>query len=217
MVMPEFLDIDNWVRRQHFYFFKDYDNPYFNVCVNVDVTTLLELKRDVKDLSLFVTYHYLSTKTANEIESFRYRLREDKIIVHDVVHCGTITLLKNENFTFAYFDYEENFQRFHTNAKTILAEIHAGDGLLKPDERDDMIHHTVLPWFAFTSFAHARDAKQKSSVPKISFGKIFQEDDRFKMPLSVEVHHALMDGLHVGHYLERLENYLSNPREPLGL
>jgi chloramphenicol O-acetyltransferase type A len=37
------------------------------------------------------------------------------------------------------------------------------------------------------------------------------------MPVSVEVHHALMDGLHVGRYFERLEGYLSDPRSALNL
>lgn len=215
--MPEFLDIENWSRREFFYFFKDYDIPYFNVCVNVDVTALLDLKRDAKDLSLFITYHFLSTKAANEVENFRYRIHDEKIIVYNKINCGTITLLENQNFAFAYFDYHADFQEFYERAKAILEEVRTGDGQLKPDDGEDMIHHTVLPWFAFTSFAHARDLKQKSSIPKISFGKIFQEGNRFKMPVSVEVHHALMDGLHVGRYFEKLESYLSDPRDVLGL
>ena len=31
------------------------------------------------------------------------------------------------------------------------------------------------------------------------------------MPFSVEVHHALMDGLHVGRYIERMEEMLATP------
>jgi chloramphenicol O-acetyltransferase type A len=38
-----------------------------------------------------------------------------------------------------------------------------------------------------------------------------------KMPVSVEVHHALMDGLHAGRYFEGLENCFSSPRAALGL
>jgi chloramphenicol O-acetyltransferase type A len=33
------------------------------------------------------------------------------------------------------------------------------------------------------------------------------------MPFSVEVHHALMDGLHVGRYLSQLESKLASPEE----
>jgi len=32
------------------------------------------------------------------------------------------------------------------------------------------------------------------------FGRIFDDGVQKKMPFSVEVHHALMDGIHVGKY-----------------
>jgi chloramphenicol O-acetyltransferase type A len=48
-------------------------------------------------------------------------------------------------------------------------------------------------------------------VPKISFGKFIKENDRTLMPFSVEVHHSLMDGLHVGRYIARIEELLAQP------
>ena len=36
---------------------------------------------------------------------------------------------------------------------------------------------------------------------------------RTLMPISVEVHHALVDGVHVGKYLTRLQEALSRPEE----
>jgi len=68
-----------------------------------------------------------------------------------------------------------------------------------------------LPWVSFTSFSHARNWRREDSVPKIAFGKFIKKDDRVLMPFSVEVHHALMDGLHVGRYVMRLEEVLREP------
>jgi chloramphenicol O-acetyltransferase type A len=170
-------------------------------------------------LSFFIAYHFLSTKAVNEIEPFKYRLRgEDQVIIHDQIHCGTVILLEDERFTFAYFDYDRNFERFHAQAEKTIAEIRAGDGELKDRrDNDNLIHHSALPWFSFTSISHARDLRRKDSIPKISFGKYFKDAERIKMPISVEVHHALMDGLHVGRYFELLENYFAEPRQALGL
>jgi chloramphenicol O-acetyltransferase type A len=50
-------------------------------------------------------------------------------------------------------------------------------------------------------------------VPKIAFGKFTEEQGRTWLPFSVEVHHALVDGVHVGHYLNRLEEALQKPEE----
>jgi chloramphenicol O-acetyltransferase type A len=77
--------------------------------------------------------------------------------------------------------------------------------------RDDVVYHTTLPWFSFTSFAHARTPGRGDSIPRIVFGKFVNEGERKLMPISIEVHHALMDGLHVGRYLGRLEEVLADP------
>ena len=52
-------------------------------------------------------------------------------------------------------------------------------------------------------------------MPKISFGKFTRENDRTVMPFSVEVHHALVDGLHVGRYIARIEEMLAQPERYL--
>ena len=77
-----------------------------------------------------------------------------------------------------------------------------------------MIYFTTLPWISFTSFAHARNKGRGDSIPRIVFGKFTEEGERLMLPISVEVHHALMDGLHVGRFLNRLGGALAEP-EPL--
>ena len=82
---------------------------------------------------------------------------------------------------------------------------------LKPTMREDVIYHTTLPWISFTSFAHARNKGRGDSIPRIVFGKFTSVNERVLLPISVEVHHALMDGLHVGRFLTRLEEALGDP------
>jgi len=53
-------------------------------------------------------------------------------------------------------------------------------------------------------------------VPRIAFGKFTSENERTRLPISIEVHHALMDGLHVGRFLARLEEMLMEPGNYLG-
>ncbi|MBV9928468.1 MAG: chloramphenicol acetyltransferase [Acidobacteria bacterium] len=215
--MPVYLDTEAWSRRHLFRLFKDYDQPYFNVCADVDVTRLLAFTRE-RRLSPFVAYHYLSTKTANEIESFRYRLRGGRVLVHERVHAGAIVLLPDDSFTFVYFDFTEDFGAFHEQARALI------EGALREppplDARagqDDLIYHSVLPWVSFTSISHAKDSRQQSGIPKVSFGKFREAGARLLMPVSVEGHHALMDGLHAGRFFERLQLHLDDPQAALGL
>ena len=215
--MSGYLDIETWNRRRQFEFFKDYDNPFFNICASVEVTRLWKLTRAAKK-SFFIAYHFLSMKAANEVEPFRYRLRGERVLVHDRIHAGTTLLLADENFTFVYFDYAEDFEVFHTRAKATVEMAKAGGSSLdERADRDDLIYHSVIPWITFTSISHARKGVGQESVPKIAFGKYREDGRRIRMPVSVEAHHALMDGLHVGRYFEKLESYFSDPRSALNL
>src|SRR5215813_11571994 len=208
--MTQYLDVANWVRRDLFEFFKDYSNPYFNVCTNLDVTRLVAFVREQPGLKISLVLHYYALRIANEVEPFRYRLQDGQVLVYDRIHGGTTVLLPNESFSYAYFDYHDDFEEFVTGVTKSIKKVQA-EGSLKPTMRDDLIYFTVLPWMSFTSFAHARTPGRGQSVPRIAFGKFTHENERTMLPISVEVHHALMDGLHVGRYLNRLEEALSQP------
>jgi chloramphenicol O-acetyltransferase type A len=211
LLMAGYLDVSGWARRELFEFFVGFDKPYFNICIQLDVTNLLARLRDRRDVSVSLTYHYFALRAANEIEPFRYRLRQGKVFVHDVIHGGTTVMMPGENFTLAYFDYDPNFEAFIAGAESAVKEVLSGDGAFKPDPSDDRIHFTTVPWLSFTSFSHARNWGREDSIPKIAFGKFVKENQRTLLPFSVEVHHALMDGLHVGRYVSLLEELLAHP------
>ncbi len=210
--MPKHLDIDTWARRDLFEFFRGYDNPYFNVCTSLDITKLLEALRHRPEISVSVAFHYVALRVANEIESFRYRLSDGKVVVYEVVNGGTIVLLPNESFNFAYFDYHENFEQFADEAQHAIENVKRGGTAFNANSDDNRLHFTVLPWVSFTSFAHARNFAHADSIPKIAFGKFTTTNGVTHLPISVEVHHALMDGLHVGRYLARFQELLDSPQ-----
>lgn len=216
--VPRYLDLESWPRRGAFEFFRGFDNPFFNLCTELETAPLVDFCRANPGASFFLAYTYLSLRAANEVEPFRYRLEGDRVRVHERIHGGTTVLLEDERFVFAYFDYVEDFAAFHAAARAAIERVKAGAGEFDPrDDRDDLIHYSTLPWVAFTSFSHARRWRTGDSVPKIVFGKGQEREGRHLLPISVEVHHALMDGLHVGRYLETLQRHLSNPGEGLRL
>ncbi|HEX8118252.1 MAG TPA: CatA-like O-acetyltransferase, partial [Pyrinomonadaceae bacterium] len=181
--MPVHLDTEAWSRRHLFRLFKDYDQPYFNVCADADVTRLLAFTRE-RGLSPFVAYHYLSTKTANEVEPFRYRLRGERVIVHERVHAGAIVLLPDESFTFVYFGFTEDFGAFHETARALIeSALREPPPLDAREGQDDLVYHSVIPWVSFTSISHARDSRQRSGIPKVAFGRYREAGGRVLMPV----------------------------------
>jgi chloramphenicol O-acetyltransferase type A len=210
--MPRFLDLESWPRRATFEFFRGFDNPYFNICAPLEAGPLVDFVRATPGTSFFLAYLYLSLKAANEMEPFRYRLSEGRVLVHDRIHAGTTVPLDDDRFDFAYFDYDEDFGRFQAAAKEAMVLARASGGKMEArDDRTDLIHYSAVPWLSFTSISHARNWRREDSVPKIVFGRISEQNGQRLMPVSVEVHHALMDGLHVGRYLERLQSLFAEP------
>lgn len=215
--MSRYLDLETWPRRDLFEFYRHFDKPYFNICTRLDVTNLRAALRPRKDISVSLVYHYFALRTANEIEPFRYRLREGRVVVHDVIHGGTTILLPDESFGLAYFEYDPDFAKFHDRASRAVADALAKGGGLKLEETDDdRLHFTTIPWISFTSFSHARNWKREESATKIAFGKFAEDDGRTWLPISVEVHHALMDGLQVGRFLQQMQEALLRPEVYLG-
>jgi chloramphenicol O-acetyltransferase type A len=51
---------------------------------------------------------------------------------------------------------------------------------------------------------------QEDSIPKLVFGKYHHLNDTVKMPISIEAHHALMDGIHVAKYLDLFQDSMNN-------
>jgi chloramphenicol O-acetyltransferase type A len=56
----------------------------------------------------------------------------------------------------------------------------------------------------------------EDSIPRFAWGKFSEEGESLKMPLDVQAHHGLMDGLHMGRFFMLVQEYLSNPDSLLG-
>lgn len=211
--MYEKLDTDKWNRKDQFEFFRSYDNPFFNICSEVDVTLLYEFATKNK-LSFFIVSLYLSLKAANEIEEFRMRILNDEVVIYDHVNAGSTVLNEDDTFSFCYFDYDTEPSSFYDSADSLLKKSRGERSGLDPRDNElNMIHYSIIPWISFTSMSHPRKFNTDDSIPKIVFGRYHRNNGKLMMPVSVEVHHSLVDGLHVGNYLNLLQELFNNPPE----
>ncbi len=215
MTLPTstFLDLDRWPRRSAFDFYRTFDLPCFNICTRLDVSRLRRAVKEAGVGSMSLAYHFIAIRLANDIEPFRYRLEGERVRVHEQVHGSTTVLREDDSFGFVTLEHERDFARFCSQGVAAIATARQCGTSFDPDKDEDAtVHMTTLPWLHFSSYSNARRWGVHDSVPKIAFGRIDAEGERLWMPLSVEVHHAMMDGLHVGRFVEGFEAALQEPQ-----
>ncbi|MBN1149262.1 MAG: chloramphenicol acetyltransferase [Anaerolineales bacterium] len=204
------IDLQTWPRREHFRIYSAYDHPYFGMCANVDLAAFYPLVKQ-RGYSLSTAIVYVVTRAANAIPEFRYRIRDGGVVEHEVVHPSTTILIDENLFSFCTFDYSEDFPSFAAHVAQRVAYVKEHPTLENVPGRDDMLYMTAIPWVSFTSFMHPMHLQPADSVPRFAWGKIFEQGEALMMPLGVQGHHALMDGLHMGRFYAQVQDYLSHP------
>lgn len=204
------IDLETWPRHKHFKVFNSFDYPHFNLCADIDITKLKDLVKE-RGLSLHTTLVYILSRTANEYPEFRWRIRGEKIIEHEVVHPSASVMTKGDLFSFCTMKYHRDFSQFYDRAEETIAYTKQNPYLEDEPGQDDLLFMTSIPWVSFTSLMHPIHMHPADSVPRIAWGKYFHESSMIKMPLSVQAHHALMDGFHVGRYYQKVQHYLDSP------
>jgi chloramphenicol O-acetyltransferase type A len=208
------IDLQSWPRRKHFEVYNAFDYPHINLCANVEITALHSFVKQ-HALSLNITLVYLFARAANAIPEFRYRIRAGQVVEHDVVHPSTTILTEGDLFSFCAIPYVEDYAAFAAQAAVAMERVKQQPTLEDEPGRDDLLYMTSIPWVSFTSIQHPIHLHTIDSVPRIAWGKFFAAGSALKLPLSVQVHHALLDGVHIGRYYTQVQAYLDQPERLL--
>lgn len=204
------LDLDNWPRKEHFLYFKQMEEPFFGITTTIDCSKAYENAKQ-SGVSFFVYYLHKTVVAANAIEPFKYRISGDEIFVCDQINASATISRKDTTFGFSLMEYSPDLTVFSKKALKEIERIQNTTGLFTRNFDDDnLIHFSVVPWINFTSLSHARSHSFPDSCPKISFGKIMvDENGKRTMPMSVHVHHGLMDGFHVGQFVDFFQKLMN--------
>lgn len=204
----KYLDLETWERSKHYRLFKDYLNPFFSICANVNITRLMEYIQK-NHLPFFAAFLHLVMKVINDIPEFRTRIREDGVVLHEVVH-PSYTVMTDENlFRFVTTPFDaDRFAFIDRVCKDI--ESCKKTIVLEDEDRDDLIYISSVKWVSFTGVTHPYDNKKIDSFPRITWGKYFTDQNQTWIPFSIAAHHSLCDGAHAGLIYNRLLNEIDH-------
>lgn len=203
------LDLENWNRKDHFEFFTQFEEPFFGITAPVDVTIAYKNAKATQT-SFFIYYLHKILAAVNVIENFKYRIKDQQIIIHDRIDTSATIMREDKTFGFSYIEFHPDLEIFKKITTTEIERIQNTTGILTREYPENIIHFSAIPWLNFTGLTHARSFTWPDSCPKISAGKIFEENGIQKMNVSVTVHHGLMDGYHVSLFFEELQKQLNS-------
>lgn len=213
--MKTLIDLEHWNRKEHFLFFSQFEEPFFGVTVNIDCTIAYQTVKQ-RGQSFFLYYLYRALKAVNEIEHFKYRIIDKQVYLFDCINASPTINRPNGTFGFSYMDYHENEDDFYAGALKEIDRVRASTELIPSVVGgENIIHFSAVPWINFTALSHARSFSFPDSTPKISFGKAVEHNGIKTMSVSIHAHHGLMDGYHIGLFVDRFQELMNTVGEDI--
>lgn len=206
--MKQKLDLTTWNRKEHFLFFKQMEEPFYGITTSIDCTKAYAKAKEL-GVTFFSYYLHKTLSAVNAIENFRYRIIEDEVYVFDVIDASATVMREDTTFGFSYMPFSEEIIGFAKTVQTEIERIQSTTGVFTREYPENLIHFSALPWINFSSLSHARSFTWPDSCPKISYGKLINENGTKSMPVSIHVHHGLVDGYHVGLFLDALQQLMN--------
>ncbi len=206
----QIIDEKNWKRAIHCAAFRDCIEPAFCVTFEADITKFLQKTKQEK-LSLTLSMTYAVCRCANEIEAFRYRFQDGNIVLFDRIDTAFTWLEpETELFKVVSVPLQSSLRAYVTAAKQ-AAE--AQTAYFTGPMGNDVFQCSAMPWVAYTHVSHTNSGKKDDATPRFNWGKYTEKNGRIVMPVSVQAHHSFVDGIHIGRFVDALQNYLNGTTE----
>lgn len=201
------IDEKTWERATHCRIFRNIVDPAFCVTFTADITNFLQKTRQQK-FSFTIAMVYAICKCANEIEAFRYRFLDEKIVLFDKIDTAfTYLNQETELFKVVNVPMQDNIQRYvRVATKTAKEQKEYFTGPLG----NDVFQCSAIPWITYTHISHTNLGKKDNATPLFDWGKYYEKNGGMVLPISVQAHHSFVDGIHIGKFADSLQKYMDD-------
>ncbi len=202
----QIIDEKTWKRAMHCMVFRNSIEPAFCVTFELDITNFLKKIKE-QGYSFTIAMVYAVCKCANEIEEFRYRFLEDKVVLFDTIDTAfTYLNPETELFKVVQVSMTDTIQEYIELATKVAKE---QTQYFTEPLGNDVFQCSPMPWVTYTHISHTNSGKKGNATPLFDWGKYFEREGRVMMPVSVQAHHSFVDGLHIGRFTEKLQIFMN--------
>ncbi len=206
--MKKYVALSSWARRDHYLFFKEYELPRFNMTFPLDITKFYQQVK-AANLKFYYALMHVIIEAMNQMENFRYRIEGEAIVDEPIMFVSFTDMIEGTDlFKMVSAKVDPDRLTFQNNA--LAASQKQGKQFYNPDSEKvlNTMYVTSFPWAQFTHLTHATRVNAKDSVPRVSWSKFVEQSNKKILNLSIEVHHGLVDGFHLGQLILRIQEKL---------
>lgn len=191
------IDLERWERREHFYHFMNEAVCSYSATVNLDITGL-------KGQRLYPVMLWVLTRAVNQMPEFRTAYRDGVLGIYDTMNPSyTIFHPEKKTFSSIWSEYKNDYENFlHTYLEDIKFAAQSVQYCPKGPRPENCFDVSMVPWLNFTAFHLNVYNSGSYLLPIFTMGKYEEQNGRRLLPLSIQVHHAVCDGYHVGLFVD---------------
>lgn len=193
-------------RKGQYDYFRSLENPHVSMTVNLDITHLYRAVKQ-RGYPFFLTLLHCVINAANAVAEFRQRIMGDQVVEFENCLSSHTVSLPDGSYCYCNLDCSKALEEFLPYACLEVERARERASLEDGADGASLYFVTSLPWISFTSIT-LPTANRDDSNPRISFGKYFEQGEKIFLPLGLQVHHALIDGIHISRFFEELEKRL---------
>jgi len=197
------IDLETWPRASQFWHFRTYDRPHYATTARVDVTKVIAQKPN--GVSPYRASLYAIGSGLNAAPELRMRFQGDVVTEYDRLSLSMPVPTESGSFAYGYVPWCADFARFDADcAAELAAKAKATD--LDPNHAGEgaVAYVSCMPWMDYTALNNAMPGPD-DCIPRVGWGKIVDHGGRWDMAMTLEVHHALVDGAHVGAFFDAVQ------------
>ena len=213
------IDMKTFPRRDHFEYFRSMENPFLSLTVQVDITDFLHRVKKA-GRPFFLCFQYAVVHAAKRVPELRQRIQDDEIIEYSFCQPSYTVALPDGTYRYCLVNADQPLEDYLGEAERKQEEVMAVEHLEEEGDVQSQLFISCMPWLNYSAcempYPNSRFSNPNflwgkyriEKYPAMEDGKII-EKEKTTIPLTVFVHHALVDGRHIAAFYSYLDEELS--------
>lgn len=204
------INMDTWPRRDMFRHFISDVRCVTSITAQTDVTDVVAFCK-ANDFRFYPTFLYLVARALNRRDEFKMGYDESGSLIlwHSVSPSYVVFHPQDELFTRLITHYSPDFSVFYGQMVADMA-LHENKRAFDVQYAcKNTFDASCLPWLHYsTCDLHVFDSGSYLA-PIITWGKYECANEKYTMPLTMQIHHAVADGFHIARFYSDVQSEIA--------